>query len=344
MTNETAKMITTLGFSDLSSSKAKKACAFVTQKNISNKVLVGITQGIGNVIMATPLIKALVSLKLEVHILEGGFNGEAEKVLHDMPGVNILHEDFAPDHTYLLGLQTLWPRVDVEKYCAQTRYTGGLQPIWNGGVSAHEVEINMSLAYSLKYEGEIPSLYCKYEPEIINYYNGDKPKVGIHVCRKYNHQFYANRALSDPAGLARLLHKEGFVPVIVGHEDCIPRNQRWGYPEDTCFMQGQELPVTAGVIKDLDCMINEDSGIMHVTAAMDVPQVAIFGPTSIVKNRPWSKKALILQSKLPCVPCQYTDRMQKCFKNECMDFSPEDIVGVVETLIERYPKKTEIGG
>ncbi len=332
-------------FPDLSSINSKKAVAFVKQMNISNKVLLGITQGIGNVIMATPLIKALTSLKLEVHVLEGGFNCGAEQVLTDMPGVKILHEDFALDHVYLLGLQSSWPRVGLEKYCAQIRSTGHFQMAWDKGVPAHEVEMNMALAYSLKYQGEVPSLYCKYETVIMNPTFGENVKyVGIHICRRYNHQFYANRALRNPEALALALFRAGFIPVILGHEDCVPEQQKENYPANTCFMDGMKLEKTAGAIRHLDCMINEDSGIMHVCAAMDTPQVAIFGPTSVVKNRPWSRKAAVIQSKLECAPCQYTEKMQTCYKNDCMGFGVEDIVDIVGTLIEKYPRKIKIGG
>ncbi|KKK77296.1 hypothetical protein LCGC14_2855010, partial [marine sediment metagenome] len=110
------------------------------------------------------------------------------------------------------------------------------------------------------------------------------------------------------------------------------------YPPKTAFMIGMELPDTAGIIKDLDCMINEDSGIMHVTAAMDTPQVAIFGPTSDIKNRPWNNKAAVIKQGLPCQPCQYTPKQTTCTRNVCMDISPELIVEEVKMLIEKFPK------
>ena len=323
----------------LNSTNSKQACRLVKQINCSNKVLLGVTQGIGNVIMATPLIKALVSLNLDVHILEGGFNGEAEKVLHDMPGVKILHEDFAPDHKYLLGLQTVWPRIGVEKYCAQVRSAGNILKAWEQGIFAHEVDMNMSLAYSLQYEGEVPSLYCKNVnvnglPGISK---GSK-SVGIHICRKYNHQFYANRGLKDPLRLGEKLLEAGYRVAIFGHKDCVTLEDKQKYT-DFSICDGWELPETAGAIKNVDCMINEDSGIMHVTAAMDTPQVALFGPTSDIKNRPWSTKAVVVKQKIPCQPCQYTPKQNECTRNVCMDISHAFIARQVELLIDKFPKE-----
>lgn len=330
-------------FPVLNSANSKQACKLVKQANVSNKVLLGVTQGIGNVIMATPLIKALTSLNLTIDILDGAFNADsyAEKVLIDMPGVEVITEEQASQRIYLLGLQTIWPRIGIEKHCAQIRSAGNILHAWKDGLFAHEVEMNMSLAYSLGYKGEVPSLYCKYEKVIMSpRFNKDIKYVGIHLCRKYNHQFYANRALHKPYMIAHTLAEHEFTPVILGHKDCY--NSQEDYPPGTIFLDGMKLEKTAGAMKHLDCMINEDSGIMHVTAAMDIPQVALFGPTSDIKNRPWSKKAGVIKQNLPCQPCQYTPNQNNCTRNVCMDISPEYIVKQVKMLIEKFPKN--IGG
>ena len=163
--------------------------------------------------------------------------------------------------------------------------------------------------------------------------------VGIHVCRTYHHQFYANRALHKPLEIAVELEKAGYSPVIVGHKDCVTEKEKENYPLSTSFFDGMGLADTAGVIKELDAMINEDSGIMHVCAAMDTPQLAIFGPTSDMKNRPWSEKAAVIKQGMSCVPCQFTPKEPTCTRNVCMDINPEYIVNQVKMLIEKFPRK-----
>ena len=322
-------------FTDFNTDNAKKACKHVTQCNIADTVLLGATQGIGNVILVTPLIKALTDMNLTVDLLNYGFNTGASEVLEDMANVRLVTQEEAKDTSYLLGLQSVWPHVDVEKYVPQVRFCGNIQSVWKSGLPAHEVELNMSLAYSLRYDKEIPPLYCKYnvvpkrEPE-------DRKYVGIHVCSRYHHQFFANRALFEPIEIARELEKQGFKPVIFGLEGVEGNHEAW--PATTMFMTGMKLADTAGAIKQMDCMINEDSGIMHVTAAMDVRQVAIFGPTSPVKNRPWNKKAVVINKEIECQPCQYGPKVSTCYKNECMTISPHYIVDWVKKLLERFPE------
>ncbi len=46
-----------------------------------------------------------------------------------------------------------------------------------------------------------------------------------------------------------------------------------------------------------------DSGLMHIVAALNIPQVAIFGSTSTKYTPPLSDKALCLESSQNCHPC-----------------------------------------
>jgi heptosyltransferase-2 len=47
-----------------------------------------------------------------------------------------------------------------------------------------------------------------------------------------------------------------------------------------------------------------DSGVMHLGAALGVPLVALFGPQSPAKFGPWTKNARIIYLSFPCSPCR----------------------------------------
>lgn len=72
-------------------------------------------------------------------------------------------------------------------------------------------------------------------------------------------------------------------------------------------------------------LICNDSGIMHLGAALDLPLIALFGPQSPVKFGPWGKRCRVLYKRFPCSPCR-----QKFFE-EC-DPSPRGKPMCLETI------------
>ena len=57
-------------------------------------------------------------------------------------------------------------------------------------------------------------------------------------------------------------------------------------------------------IVNLDLFITGDSGPMHVAAALQIPTVAIFGPTNHHETSQWmNKKSIVVKKNLECQPC-----------------------------------------
>jgi ADP-heptose:LPS heptosyltransferase len=50
-------------------------------------------------------------------------------------------------------------------------------------------------------------------------------------------------------------------------------------------------------------MITNDTGPMHIAAALRKPVVALFGPTEPRRTGPYGQLEQALQHRLPCVPC-----------------------------------------
>lgn len=51
-------------------------------------------------------------------------------------------------------------------------------------------------------------------------------------------------------------------------------------------------------------LVCNDSGVMHMCAAVGVPLVAIFGPQSPVKFGPWGRNTEAITRNFPCSPCR----------------------------------------
>ena len=84
--------------------------------------------------------------------------------------------------------------------------------------------------------------------------------------------------------------------------------------------------------------ITNDSGIMHLAAAVGVPVVALFGPTDWRRLHPWTAQHVVVRQNLPCMPCfYYSSRPLHCVANidyACMrEISVDTVLNAVENTL-----------
>jgi ADP-heptose:LPS heptosyltransferase len=86
------------------------------------------------------------------------------------------------------------------------------------------------------------------------------------------------------------------------------------------FLLVRDLPITrlAAVLSHACLVIGNDSGISHLTAALGVPTLAIFGPTDPCCWAPRSDRAFWLQSQAACAPCS-REQLRSCEKQQCLE-------------------------
>ncbi|HSU54594.1 MAG TPA: lipopolysaccharide heptosyltransferase II [Candidatus Dormibacteraeota bacterium] len=109
--------------------------------------------------------------------------------------------------------------------------------------------------------------------------------------------------------LARQLtaRNNGFRLAILGGEDdrslgeTIAKEQ----PERCLDLTGRlSLPEMVEWLRLSELMVTNDTGPMHVAAALGKPVIALFGPTNPRRTGPYGQTEQTLQTKsLPCVPC-----------------------------------------
>lgn len=75
-------------------------------------------------------------------------------------------------------------------------------------------------------------------------------------------------------------------------------------PERCLDLTGQlSLPEMVECIRQSELLITNDTGPMHVAAALGTRVVALFGPTEPRRTGPYGQWRHVLQLDLPCVPC-----------------------------------------
>ena len=67
------------------------------------------------------------------------------------------------------------------------------------------------------------------------------------------------------------------------------------------------LPEMIEIVRRCDLMVTNDTGPMHVAAALGKPLVALFGPTAPERTGPYGQLENVLHLKLPCSPCLKSD-------------------------------------
>ncbi len=86
------------------------------------------------------------------------------------------------------------------------------------------------------------------------------------------------------------------------------------------------LPELVEWVRRCDLMISNDTGPMHIAAALHKPLVALFGPTEPHRTGPYGQLGDVLQLDLPCVPC-LKPRCHYARKMECLRaLPPEQVV------------------
>jgi len=87
----------------------------------------------------------------------------------------------------------------------------------------------------------------------------------------------------------------------------------------------------ACLIKRCSLYISADSSPLHIAAAVNVPVVAIFGPTDPARHMPPAKKHIIIRKDLACSPCY----KPKCRHKKCMDLiTVEEVLGAIDKLLK----------
>ena len=82
-------------------------------------------------------------------------------------------------------------------------------------------------------------------------------------------------------------------------------------------------------------LLTNDSGPMHVAAAMGTPVVALFGPTSPTRTGPYANGHRVLRSGVPCSPC-FSRTCRNTVYLECLKtISPDQVIEAVRDLLKR---------
>lgn len=100
------------------------------------------------------------------------------------------------------------------------------------------------------------------------------------------------------------------------------------------------LRQTAALFKKCRLFIGNDTGPMHIAAAMDIPVAALFFSSCYHRFRPWGEKAFVIKPSITCHPCLKSDHPDRCGicvfdKPKCVQYiSVQEVKNVVEKMLQ----------
>ncbi|MDH5560626.1 MAG: lipopolysaccharide heptosyltransferase II [Deltaproteobacteria bacterium] len=133
--------------------------------------------------------------------------------------------------------------------------------------------------------------------------------------------------------LAKLLKHDGQQILVLGTKDDYPKGEAikegLDYVVNLCGMTS--LCELVAILSKSRLLVSNDSGAMHITAAMQRPQIAIFGSTSNVWTIPLNPKAITLHLGLKCSPCY--KRVCRYGHYDCLKkITPQDVYKQITLL------------
>jgi heptosyltransferase-2 len=92
------------------------------------------------------------------------------------------------------------------------------------------------------------------------------------------------------------------------------------------------LAELCGVLSSLKLLLTNDSGPMHVAAALGTPLVALFGPTNWKETAPFGRRVRLAREPVECAPC----KKRECpIDHRCMRrLTVERVLAAVDSLFK----------
>jgi exopolysaccharide biosynthesis WecB/TagA/CpsF family protein len=194
---------------------------------------------------------------------------------------------------------------------------------------------------------QLPAI--SHQPSAISYQPSASPLILIHPgggglsrARRWSPDKFA--AVADA-----LVETHGARIVLVGGKDDDVEAVQAAMRAPALNLSGQTtLPELAGLLKQADCFIGAESGVMHLAAASGAPVVAIFGPGNPDAWGPWQPggQVSVIRSGVECSPCSYVGHgiglREGCAARTCLKLvTVEQVVAAVGSVLGVHSGETE---
>lgn len=133
---------------------------------------------------------------------------------------------------------------------------------------------------------------------------GGHPRIGLVPCSRWDTKTWPASCFVETA--KRMLKSGPMSFYVIGgtSDSGVCEEVARGIGSCAQNMAGRySIPQSGGLIQQMDLLITNDSGPMHMAAAVGVPVLAVFGPTDDRRTGPYGKLNRVLTADVSCRPC-----------------------------------------
>ena len=288
-------------------------------------VLVHLASGIGNVVLATPLLVALDGLGLDVDVLLSADYRETTDLLRDWTVVRAVVD--APDHRLYDAIVPAIPPFYWRWFAARYHPSSRLVARPPDALFyTDEQEYYVSFARALGFRGPRPACTLPIGPS-------DRFGVGASTVVLAPGCKSGEMAAKRWPWVADLATRFADVAIVGSGDDLLVAGRATPLPPHArSFVGALRLRETAELLATAGIVVANDSGLAHVAAAVGTPTLMIFGPTPDVTLGQLPTNARVVRAGLPCEPCWFGGaRFRACGRGiDCLrDVSVDRIEGDV---------------
>ena len=169
----------------------------------------------------------------------------------------------------------------------------------------------------------------------------NKPIVGIHPGAYYESQRWPTEYYAD--FIVRLRENRDFEAILFGgpSDSSVINHIKSRLNGKIPICEDKDLRRVLALISECKLFICNNSGPLHMAAALGVPTISFMGPSQKVRWWPAGEKHIVLRvDDLPCIGCN--SGQCKIGTHNCMDqITPETVLNMVRNLLKEKRKNHE---
>jgi ADP-heptose:LPS heptosyltransferase len=272
---------------------------------MSDPVLVHLAAGLGNIVLATPLVLALAEMDCSVDIrLDADYPATID-LFANWSAVRSIRNGAAPlpltayRHLVPSVPPFYWPRF---AHLYRNRRNTVIRPpdaLFAENEQAYYLEFARCLGFPQSRQ-MFPSLPVAPSPHFgvtaSTIVLAPGCKTGIMAAKRWPHFGELALRLPDVA--------------LAGTQDDVSGIEF--PPHARSFIGRLTLAETAAMIASVGLAVANDSGLAHLAAACGTPTLMLFGPTSDCVLGPFPPHVSVLRAGLPCEPCWTSAPLRQC--------------------------------